>query len=481
MAVKTKNSSFSGNVMRLAFGNGAASLITLLALPFLMRIFSPDEFGVAAFFASVLGIVGTLACARYEMSIVPSEDDAEAANMFAVSLMFSVVVSGLSIPLVFYGARPLADALNHPEMAALFWFLPPSLLAHGVYTAFSYWNTRKKQYPRLALTQVGGQALNSGGALAGGLIGYVAGSMLILASFLGKAFVALSLGAATLKDDARFFRQHITADAMIKGMKRHKKFFLYGTWSIVLGVGAWQLPILLLGKFFTASVVGFYALGFRILQMPMSLIGGALGQVFFQIASEAKFAGNLPAIVNELFDKLVKLCMLPILILAVIGQDLYVIAFGARWAEAGLYTQILVPWAFFWFLSAPFSLLFSVLERQGMQLVWNIFNFCLRLGAIVIGGLYQDARLAIALLSISGLLLYGFKVFLTLHIAEASMYKAMRTLAINIIIFLPVAAFLLILNALEVDRWISVGCAVLIVAVHSALTLPTFMSDLTKS
>ncbi|MFP4314545.1 MAG: oligosaccharide flippase family protein [Alphaproteobacteria bacterium] len=480
MNAEQQKTSFSGDVIRLVLGNGAASLISLLALPVLVRLFAPEALGSAAIFASVLAILGALVCARYEMSIVPADDDRQAANMLAVSLMFSVLITALSVLLVLYFAKPLCDALNYPEMAPWFWLLPPSLLAHGVYSSFNYWNTRTKHFSRLAVTQIGGQALNSGGALAGGAMGYVSGGMLIFSALLGKAAMALTLAFRIIRQDGHIILRSISLREMMNGMARHKKFLLFGTWSILLGIGAWQLPILLLGHFFAASVVGFYALGFRILQMPMSLVGSAIGQVFFQTASYAKSQGNLPGIVDTLFKNMVGLFLLPMLVLAIVGQDLFIIAFGAEWSESGLYTQILVPWAFFWFLSAPFTPLFSVLDKQGTQLAWNILNFGTRVGAVVIGGLYEDARLAIILLSIAGFFLYGGKLLLSLHISQGSIKQALGHLIRNGLIFLPIGAFLITLSILDISRWGVAVAALIICAVHAAHKIPIFMRDLNK-
>ena len=86
--------------------------------------------------------------------------------------------------------------------------------------------------------------------------------------------------------------------------------------------------------------MGYYAFGNRLIRLPMSLIGGSIAQVFFQRAAEAKNDGTLPALVERVFQILVALGMFPILMLTIIGADLFTVVFGERWAEAGcLYTE----------------------------------------------------------------------------------------------------------------------------------------------
>ncbi len=87
--------------------------------------------------------------------------------------------------------------------------------------------------------------------------------------------------------------------------------------------------------------MGYYALGLDVLQLPMSLIGSAISQVFFQRAAEARFNGTLSQIVEDTFLRLSLVGIFPILLLASIGRDLFTVIYSPTWAEAGTYTQIL--------------------------------------------------------------------------------------------------------------------------------------------
>jgi len=82
--------------------------------------------------------------------------------------------------------------------------------------------------------------------------------------------------------------------------------------------------------------------------MPMKIVGGAVAQVFFQKASEAhNHTGNVSRLVEDVFRRLVSLSIFPVLVLMLIGKDLFIVIFGERWAEAGVYIQILGLWIFF--------------------------------------------------------------------------------------------------------------------------------------
>jgi len=102
------------------------------------------------------------------------------------------------------------------------------------------------------------------------------------------------------------------------------------------------LPALMLSSFFSIPIVGFYSLGLMIVQMPLILISGALSQVFYQKASQNKNTqeGN-KVLVEKLLDLLIFYAILPVMIFAITGEELFSVLFGETWREAGRYTQIL--------------------------------------------------------------------------------------------------------------------------------------------
>jgi len=209
----------------------------------------------------------------------------------------------------------------------------------------------------------------------------------------------------------------------MEGLKRYKNFPLIDSSSALLNTISWQLPALLLTAFFSPVVAGFYSLGFRVLQMPMSLIGGAIAQVFFQRASEAYHDGTLEPLVENIFVLLLKLSVLPILLIAVAGEELFIVVFGVTWGEAGVYAQILSIWAIFWFISSPLSTILSVREKLTLGLSMTLLNFSTRLLSLVIGGVLGSAILAMTLFSVSGVLVYGFSCFVFLRLAGVPVLK----------------------------------------------------------
>ena len=129
----------------------------------------------------------------------------------------------------------------------------------------------------------------------------------------------------------------------------------------------------------------------------MGMVGSAIGQVFFQRASEAHLHGGLADLVTNVFRRLVSFGLFPLLILTVIGKELFVLAFGNEWSEAGVFVQIMSPWLFFVLISSPLSTLPLVLEKQQVMLKINIVIFVTRLASLSVGGYLGSARMGLFL------------------------------------------------------------------------------------
>lgn len=194
----------------------------------------------------------------------------------------------------------------------------------------------------------------------------------------------------------------------VEQLKRHRNFPLYTSWSALVNAASWQLPVVLLGALFSPVVVGFYALGFRVLQMPMSLVGKSITQVLLQRAAVAHAEGDLASLIRSTFQRVLGAGLLPCLIVMLIGPELFVFAFGPNWNEAGVYVQLLAPWALIWFVSAPLSSIFYVLGRQREDMLIQALIFAARLVGILVGGYLEEPRIAVLLFSCAGVLTYGY-------------------------------------------------------------------------
>ncbi len=394
--------------------------IAVLLAPVITRLFAPEAFGVAALFTSITSVVGIVACLRYELSIMLPASEDEASNLLGVSLLCAIGVAGITAMVIVFSGDALIRLFHIPELKTYLWLVPLAVLLTGFSLALNSWNTRTKHFGRLSAVQVVSASVTQGAKVVAGLAGYVSGGVLIIAGILGGVVSTAILGFQIFKNDTQSFKASLRWQKIGYGIKRYRNFSLIDTWGGLLNIISWQLPVLILCFYFSPAIVGFYALGSAVVRMPLKVIGNAVAQVFYQKASEEKNRGDIYNVVINTYKRLVALGLFPLLMLSIVGQDLFIVVFGYNWSEAGVYTQILAPWVFFTFVASPLSTLFLIFERQHSALLMHAAIFMTRFISLYIGGVLGNVYIALGLFSLTGVLLYGGLAYWNLRLAGIS-------------------------------------------------------------
>lgn len=427
---------FARGVSMLVGGTASAQLLTVLAAPLLTRLYSPEDFGLLAVYGSLLAIISVIASLRYELAIPLPEDDQEAANVAALSLLLITSTTLLSVLATVFFGKHIANALGVPALAAYLWLLPVAVLLGGFYTVFNYWSVRTKRFSTIAGTKVRQSLATVAIQIAAFKLGGVA---LLFAQVAGQSVGTASLALPALKLPA--FKE-ISWQGIKKAAERYKRFPIFSTWEGLFNTAGGQLPPLLFAALFSPAAAGLYSLANRILNLPMSLIGQAIGQVFFANAAEAHRAGKLGSLVSGLHAKLAHIGISPALLLVLLGPELFSFAFGENWSQAGEFSRWMAPWLYLVFVSSPLSTLFAVTENLKQGLAFQVILLVARIVAILIGAWLGDLMLTVILFSgASALCWLGF-LFWVAHIAgNTARSMIMPTLAaggVGLLCMLPV-------------------------------------------
>ncbi|WP_019558163.1 lipopolysaccharide biosynthesis protein [Thioalkalivibrio sp. ALE12] len=368
---------FARSVSVLAGGTAAGQIIVVAASPILTRLYSPEDFGLLAVYAGLLGILGVIASLRYQLAIPLPESDEEAASVVVLSLLVVLGMTAVSAVIVWVWGGPITATLNTPALAPYLWLLPIGLFLSGVYQVFNYWAIRVKAFPAIARTKLT-QALSMVGLQLGGYaLGPVA---LLLGQVSGQAAGTSSLGLLTIRRKWATFRQVRLPDIRWAA-KRYRRFPIYSSWGGIFNKAGTELPLILFAALFSPAAAGIYMLAHRVLAMPMQLVGKAVGDVFFSSASDAYRDGNLKQLVKNVNGILAYIAMPPTLVLIVFGPDLFAFVFGSEWRQAGHFAQWMAPFLYFNFISSPISTLNSVLEKQAHALA---FQSAILVGRVVV-------------------------------------------------------------------------------------------------
>jgi O-antigen/teichoic acid export membrane protein len=382
---------FARGVSVLVGGTTGAQVLTILFAPLLTRLYSPEDFGLVAVYAGLLALIIVISSLCYELAIPLPEEDEEAAHVVVLSLLIVLGTTLLSALAVLFFGDAIANTLGVPVLAGYLWLLPVGVLLGGAYNVFNYWSVRTKAFTRIAGTRLQ-QALAT---LAIQLTAFKLGGVaLLFAQVTGQSVGTASLTRPALAKPA--FKQ-IRWSGVKAVAGRYRRFPVYSTWSGFGNTAGLQLPPLMFAAFFSPAAAGLYALANRVLTLPMSLVGSAIGQVFFSNAAEAYRQGQVGPLVAQLHAKLAHIGLPPALVLVLIGPDLFALVFGEDWRQAGEFARWMAPWLYLVFVSSPLSALFAVMEQQKQGLVFQMILLIFRVPAILFGAWLGDLELTIML------------------------------------------------------------------------------------
>ena len=167
-----------------------------------------------------------------------------------------------------------------------------------------------------------------------------------------------------------------------------------------------SLPLLLFSSLFSPLVLGYYFLAHRSISLPLSFVGNAFSQVFFQKASEYhQESRDIKGLVWRSYKSLFLIAIIPALILFIFSPVIFSTIFGKEWRVAGEYCRLLIPWLTLMFIVSPSTNIFQVLDKQEQALLFEVMVFVTRLLAILIGAfIFNNPFYAIGLYGLSGLI-----------------------------------------------------------------------------
>lgn len=369
---------FARGVSVLIGGTAGAQLLSILAAPILTRLYSPDDFGMLAVFTALLTFFTVISAGRYELTIPLPDSEQDAADLTVLGFSLVLCTTIISAFIFIIWPQKIATIINTPQLANYLWIIPLGVFFLGSYQVFNKWAVRQKQFTVIAKTRV----YQSVGTLAIQLGGHSLGPLALMGGHaIGQGIGASGLAYSALK------RPELKKSSwrnLKKQAYRYKDFPIFSTWTALFNTASLQFAPIMFIAIFGATVTGLYALTLRMLTLPSSLIGNAVGSVFLSEAPKAKRDGNLAELVTKLHSRLAMAGALPLVVLLLFGPDLFALVFGEEWRKAGVYSQWMAPWIFLQFQWSPLSMLSTVLELQRQALIAQVFTFISRFGSILI-------------------------------------------------------------------------------------------------
>lgn len=435
---KTLSTPIFLNTLKMSSSNVVMYLLPLLVTPILSRLYSPEDFGEWGVFSSFITITTLALFGGFENAIVKVEAE-KLSNLIKLCIICSTSVI-IIIAIIFLLGQDEGWAFfqNFPTTQLLFAYF----LAYIPYTIGFNLCNRFSLYTTLSLNNILQGSCQAFIRIITALIGITTFNGLILgttiALYISAFFLTLNIKAKKDKHNKEKFNHKKIKQLIIE----YKKFPLFDAPSSILSFATFNLPTIILAEYFNKATIGCFSIILQLLLLPMSLIGSAMGKVYYQEICQQQIDendSNLTTITKKIFNIAALISILPLLVLSCGGDKLIVMFLGNRWTTAGSIAICLSLWSFPTILTQPLLPIFRYKSKQDSLFCFDLIYFIFGIGGILIGCILH--RSIMTILIVFSLCCFFAKSLLFLRITKLGnvqlsfFYKYIPLWIIAIVIF----------------------------------------------
>jgi O-antigen/teichoic acid export membrane protein len=360
----------------MSTGATAGQAVTLLAVPVLSRLYSPEAYGAFASLIAVVSIAATAGSLRLETAI-PIAELGDARNLAKVSTLSSLVAGAICAVVLLIADHPILTAspwLGGALVVYLVWITS----LYGVLTSYSLRSHRYSAVARRSFLQSLGTAL---GQLA--VSAWVRSALgLTVGLALGR-----TLGLASLfrENQVRSWWATASDRKTTATLRRYSRFPLVFMPAALFNVLGAQLPLLLVARLYGDESAGNLAQAITVGAVPAALFGTAVASVAMaEMASQIR-AGDLNQ--RPTYLRLTR-ALLPIgitwmVLLVLVAPDLLPAVLGPEWTSSGEFAAALAVGVGVGLFVSPLTAVLFLYERS----LLNLGLDTMRVVVVLSGGL----------------------------------------------------------------------------------------------
>jgi PST family polysaccharide transporter len=338
------------------------------------RMIGPRDFGIAATATIYVGVTQLFIDSGFGAALIQKEqiDEDDIGSVFWINMLVGaamVVVTLLVAPWI-------ADYFHTPELTAV--VRVSSILV--VINAFNVVPTsllnRALAWRPIALAQV-----------AGVLIGSTAG---VVAAASGAGYWAVVIQAIVVAGVTTSFLVVVTGVPTVRVSWHRVRHLWSFTWGVMgsrsLRYFSENVDNVLVGRYLGAAELAFYALAYRLLKLPVRLIGAVVNQV--SLPAFSRMQHDLRRMKHWFLTSSRAMALTsygPLVLGVLLMPDVIPLLFGAEWEPAVLPTQLLTLVAMRQMAMMLMGPLFQALGKTKQLFSWTVVAVAANVVGIVVG------------------------------------------------------------------------------------------------
>jgi len=359
-------------------GKFSNQLISLVVSIFLARLIEPEEFGLVGMVLVIIPVAQVFMNLGFGAALIQKKD----VDQLLYSSVFWLNISmGITLTLIlFYSAPFIANFYHKEELTVLI------KLISIIFTISSFGAVQTLRFTK-ELEFKTQSIINSVSAIFSGILG-------IYLAYLNYGVYALvyqKLFATTTSVILYWiiskwrpnFQFSIVAIKSVWGFSI--KFFIDGFLSTIYS----RLDVIMIGKIFQASTLGFYSRAQSLDTMVNDFSSNSLMRVFFPLISKIQGDLNKSLIIYKKFILVTSFVSIGLTAwLFVIADELFIILFTEKWIYSAHLFKLMAVVGFIYPLSSIMLSLIEGLGYAGKTLIIGLYKKSIGVAALIVGFLW---------------------------------------------------------------------------------------------
>lgn len=369
------DSRFINSVGVLLSGTLIAQLLNVLFIPIITRLYGPEELGELGYYLRIVLFFAALVTLRLELGFLNERHADHRSLLLRFTLKWSLILSlVILIPLLIYYFLA-SDSLPSIYLLLL---VPFGVFLHALFNIGTHWELAEERFSTISFARFTHSFITNGlkvgaGWLKFGSIGLILSVIigLSVASIVYVRKMPLKVIASTKKTGAL--------------LKKHRELYLYNLPHVMVDLFRDFALASLIIILFSELEYGYFDHTFRVLKLPLTFLGAAVGQALFsRIAAMIADKKKLSPFILKTVGGLTIAALIPFAAVLIYGEELFSFVFGEEWAPSGVMGSVMTAWLFMNMIVSPLSYLPVALNEQRSFFFWNVAGTLLLIGSLII-------------------------------------------------------------------------------------------------
>lgn len=342
------------NVLKILSGNGLAQLIQFFGLFLLVRLYNPEEFSSLAIIQSIATIVAVVLSWQLHHVIPLTAGKNKRRLMFS-----SISMQILLLFMVFMFVALLAESNK-----LVFGVLLGLLLSY--YNLNISYLSANKHFGYISLVMIAR-------ALFTVFLQILFSKVKLEYSIIWAVLLAEVLVQCLFVNNYRnvIFNIKSVKLKLVKIYKERKDFYIYGSFSELVAISAFFLPLYFIDHKFGEIASGNYGMASRLVWAPVVLVSSSVCQVLYAKLGEMSRLEAITYIRRiRLFYFVIAFVFISLT--AFFAQPLYSLLLGDKWSIAIKMIPIMIVWGMIFLATSVYRLSYRVFSIQRNLLIIDI-------------------------------------------------------------------------------------------------------------